>query len=119
MVGEWWVAMMLEETSRNLLKLGKALRVMEARRGANPSALLKVVETQDLWPEESARAGTPVTCYDHVEPMHLRHLNVFNKECVIVCSLPRGRRPNDGKMYRVSPPWESRCKHFSKEVELG
>ena len=31
--------------------------------------LLKVEETSELWPEESARAGTPVTCHDHVEPM--------------------------------------------------
>ncbi|MEY3535254.1 MAG: hypothetical protein RLZZ582_830, partial [Verrucomicrobiota bacterium] len=36
--------------------------------------------------------------------MRWRHLNVFNKECVIVCALPRGRRANDGKMYRVTPP---------------
>ena len=65
----------------------------------------------------SARAGTPVTCYDHVEPMQWRHLNVFNKECVIVCALPRGRRANDGTVYRVTPPWEGRSKHFTQEFE--
>ena len=27
---------------------------------------LKVAETPELWPEESARARTPVTCHDHV-----------------------------------------------------
>jgi transposase len=78
---------------------------------------LKVEETPELWPEESARAGTPVTCHDHVEPMQWRHLNVFNKECVIVCSLPRGRRGDDGKVYRVTPPWEGRSKHFTQEFE--
>jgi hypothetical protein len=41
----------------------------------------------DLWLEESARAGPPVTYHDHVEPMQWQHLNVFNKECVTVCSL--------------------------------
>jgi transposase len=43
--------------------------------------------------------------------------NVFNKECVIVSALPRGRRPQDGKIYRVTPPWEGRSKHFSREFE--
>ena len=73
-----------EETFVQLLGLGEAWRVDEARHGANAAAfMLKVEETPDLWPEESARAGTPVTCYHHVEPMNWRHLNVFNKECVI------------------------------------
>jgi transposase len=49
--------------------------------------------------------------------MQWRHLNVFNKECVIVCALPRGRRSNDGKVYRVTPPWEGRSKHFTQEFE--
>ena len=107
-----------EETFGQLLGLGKAWRVVEARLDAKASAfVLKVEETPDLWPEESARAGTPVTCYDHVEPMQWRHLNVFNKECVIVCALPRGRRANDGTVYRVTPPWEGRSKHFTQEFE--
>jgi hypothetical protein len=54
--------------------------VVEARLEAS-AFVLKVEETPDLWPEESARDGTQVTCYDHVEPMQWRHLNVFNKEC--------------------------------------
>ena len=58
-----------------------------------------------------------MTCYDHVEPMQWRHLNVFNKECVIVCALPRGRRANDGTVYRVPPPWEGHSKHFTQEFE--
>ena len=99
-----------------MLGLGKAWRVVEARLEAS-AFVLKVEETPDLWPEESARAGTPVTCYDHVEPMQWRHLNVFNKECVIVCALPRGRRANDGTVYRVTPPWEGRSKHFTQEFE--
>ena len=47
-----------------------------------------VSETEALWPEESAKCGETVSCYDHVEPMQWRHLNVFNKECVIVSALP-------------------------------
>ena len=91
---------------------------MEARLEASSSTfVLSVKETAELWPEESARAGTKVTCHDHVEPMQWRHLNVFNKECVIVCALPRGRRGDDGKVYRVTPPWEGRSKHFTQEFE--
>jgi len=101
-----------------LLGLGKAWRVAEARFEASSSTfVLRVEETAELWPEESARAGTRVTCHDHVEPMEWRHLNVFNKECVIVCALPRGRRGDDGKVYRVTPPWEGRSKHFTQEFE--
>ncbi len=49
--------------------------------------------------------------------MQWRHLNVFNMECVNVCALPRGRRGDDGKVYRVTPPWEGRSKHFTQEFE--
>ena len=48
-----------EETFGQLLGLGKAWRVVEARLEAS-MFVLKVEETPDLWPEESARAGTPV-----------------------------------------------------------
>ncbi len=55
-----------------------------------------VVEKPDLWPEKSARAGTPVTSYEHVESMQWHQLNVFNKECAIVvwsaARVPRQRR---------------------------
>ena len=79
--------------------------------------LLKVEDPGELWPEESARARTPVVCHDHVEPMQWRHLNVFNKECLIVRALPLGRRGDDSTVYRVTPPWEGRSKHFTQEFE--
>ena len=101
-----------------MLGLGKSWKVVESRFEPESSTFfLKVEETPELWPEESARAGTEVTCHDHVEPMQWRHLNVFNKECVIVCSLPRGRRGDDGKVYCVIQPWEGRSKHFTQEFE--
>ncbi len=34
-----------------------------------------------------------------------------------MCALPRGRRANDGTVYRVTPPWEGRSKHFTQEFE--
>jgi hypothetical protein len=63
-------AMAPEETFGQLLGLGKAWRVMEARLKASSSAfVLRVEETAELWPEESGRAVTKITCHDHVEPM--------------------------------------------------
>ena len=107
-----------EQTFRHLLGLGKRWRVLEARFEAESSTFLQKVEgTPELWPEESAREGTPVTYHDHAEPMQWRHLNFFNKECVIVCALPRRRRGDDSKVYRVNPPWEGRSKHFTQGFE--
>jgi transposase len=107
-----------EETFQQLLGLGPSWRVVRTEFEVEQNTfVLCVEETEALWPEESARCGQTVTCYDHVEPMQWRHLNVFNKECVIVSALPRGRRQKDGKVYRVTPPWEGRSKHFSKEFE--
>ncbi len=101
-----------------MLGFWKVWPAVEARLEASSlTSLLKAEETPHLWPEESTRAGTPVTCRDHVEPPQWRHLNVFNKECVIVCALPQGRRGDDGKVYRVIPPWEWRSKHFTQEFE--
>jgi hypothetical protein len=106
--------MTTEDTFRELLGLGKARRVLEARLGASSSSfLLKVEEMLELWPEESTHAGNKVVGHDHVEPMQWRHLNIFNKECVIVCALPRGHRCDDGKVHRLTPPWERRSKHFT------
>ena len=107
-----------EETFEQLLGLGTSWKVARTEYEAERNTfVICVAETQALWPEESAKCGQSVTCYDHVEPMQWRHLNVFNKECVIVSALPRGRRSQDGTIYRVTPPWEGRSKHFSKEFE--
>lgn len=70
--------------------LGKSCQVMEAQVDSDASTfMLKVEEMAALWPEESARAGTTMTCHDHVAPMRWRHLNVFNRECEFECALPR------------------------------
>ena len=70
-----------------------------------------------MWLEEGARAGTPLTSDDDVEPMRWRHLNVFNKEYVIVCAVPGGRRSDDGKAYVSHRPGKGRSKHFTQEFE--
>lgn len=112
------VEMTPEETFHQLLGLGESWRVVRTEyEAAKNTFVICVEETPHLWEQERARCGQRVTCYDHVEPMSWRHLNVFNKECVIVTALPRGKRHEDGTIYRVSPPWEGRGKHFTKEFE--
>lgn len=107
-----------EETFQKLLGLGESWRVVRTEyEGKNNTFVICVEETAKLWEEESARLGQRVSCYDHVEPMQWRHLNVFNKECVIVSALPRGQREHDKGVYRVTPPWEGLSKHFTKEFE--
>jgi len=107
-----------EKTFEQLLGLGAGWQVLSTDYEAQENTfVIRVGETAALWAQESAKQGQAVTCYDHVEPMQWRHLNVFNKECVIESALPRGRRSQDGSVYRVTPPWEGRSKHFSKEFE--
>ena len=107
-----------EQTFEQLLGLGPSWKVTSTDYEVDKHTfVICVTETEALWSQESAKNGKPVICYDHVQPMPWRHLNVFNKECVIVSALPRGRRSQDGKIYRVTPPWEGRSKHFSKEFE--
>jgi transposase len=107
-----------EATFEKLLGLGASWKVIRTDYEEERNTfVICVSETEALWPEESAKCGQTVICYDHVEPMQWRHLNVFNKECVIVSALPRGRRSQEGTIYRVTPPWEGRSKHFSKEFE--
>src|ERR1051325_144209 len=114
-----------EDTFHRLLGLGEAWKVIRTDfELAKNTFVIVVQETAKLWEEESRRVGWKVSCYDHVEPMQWRHLNVFNKECVIVCALPRGRYLDEHaswkgteKVYRVTPPWEGKSKHFTQEFE--
>jgi len=109
--------MEIEEMFARLLDLGEEWRMVGVSfEEASKMFTMKVEETEKLWEGESLRQGSPVRCYDHVEPRKWRHLNVFGCECVIECRLPRGEKV-DGTVYRVTPPWEGRNKHFTKEFE--
>ena len=100
-----------------LLDLGEEWRMVGVSFGeARKMFTMNVEETAKLWEGESLRQGGPVGCYDHVAPRTWRHLNVFGCECVIECRLPRGQKL-DGSVYRVTPPWEGKNKHFTKEFE--
>jgi transposase len=111
--------MNVEELFHRLLGLGKSWEVVgcEYEQEAN-SFFVMVRETKGLWEEERCpKCSQAVRCYDHVELMSWRHLNVFNKASEILCELPRGRCVQCGHTYRVKPPWEGRSKHFTQEFE--
>jgi len=112
--------MKIEELFHRLLGLGESWEVESCEYSEELNAFFIVVkETEKLWAlERCPECGKdPVTCYDHVEPLRWRHLNVFNKESEIVCELPRGECGKCGHIYRVKPPWEGKSKHFTEEFE--
>ena len=109
-----------EKLFSELLGLGPAWAVEDATfKAENNIVELRVKETPELWKiERCPHDGSDgVTCHDHIRGLRWRHLNVFNKEVEIVCDLPRGKCPKCGKVWRVTPPWEGRAKHFTKEFE--
>jgi transposase len=100
-----------------LLNLGDEWRVCRCEFDAPSGEVnLWIEETPGLWAGESTRSKETVKCYDHVEELEWRHLNIFEHRCTLRCRLPRGRRPN-GTTYRVTPPWEGLAKHFTKAFE--
>ena len=109
-----------EKLFSELLGLGDAWVVERAAFDeANKALELQVRETPKLWDAERCPhdGSAGVVCHDHVRGLRWRHLNVFNKEAEIVCDLLRGRCPQCGKVWRVTPPWEGRAKHLTKEFE--
>lgn len=102
-----------------LLGLGLEWEVIDSRFDeASGTVYLEIRETPRLW--ESLRCpkdGEAVFCYDHTEVLTWRHLNVFQHRCEITCALPRGKCRRCGDVFRVRPPWEGLCKHFTREFE--
>lgn len=109
-----------EKLFQELLGLGDAWVVERATYAGERGVLeLHVRETPRLWDRERCPedGSGGVVCHDHVRGLRWRHLNAFAKETEIVCDLPRGKCPACGKVWRVTPPWEGRAKHFTKEFE--
>jgi transposase len=102
-----------------LLNLGAAWRVVEIDFDPEGGVLIRVEETAAFWKE--ARSihveDGAVKCYDHIDDVCWRHLNVFEHRCDIVCCLPRAQCLTTGKVYRVTPPWEGLSKAFTKAFE--
>ncbi len=106
-----------EALFEQLLGLGDEWRV--SRCEFDPVAdemRLWVEELPRFWEEERTRQQQDVRLYDHTNELEWRHLSVFEHRCVLRCRLPRAQRPGGG-VYRVRPPWQGLCKHFTKAFE--
>jgi len=111
--------MNVEALFHRLLRLGESWAVVECEYAEEANSFFVMIkETTRLWEKERCpKCRQSVRCYDHVEAMSWRHLNVFNKQSEIVCELPRGRCRECAHTYRVKPPWEGKSKHFTEEFE--
>jgi transposase len=106
-----------EALFHQMLGLGEEWRVGRCEFDAVEGEVrLWVEELPKLWEEEGVRQKQEVRPYDHVGEIEWRHLNVFEHRCVLRCRVPRGQR-QDGSVYRVQPPWQGLCKHFTKTFE--
>lgn len=107
-----------EKLFHELLGLGMNWNVTECEYDRGEGVVrLRVEETPEFWRAERSADGAMVSCYDHTEELVWRHLNVFEHRCEIRCRLPRARCSKTGKVYRVRPPWEGLCKHFTRGFE--
>lgn len=117
---QFWGMTTPEELFSDLLKLGDAWTVERATFDEGKGVVeLYVRETPKLWEVERCPhdGSAGAVCHDHIRGLRWRHLNVFSKEAEIVCDLPRGCCLKCKKVWRVTPPWEGRAKHFTKEFE--
>jgi transposase len=106
-----------EALFHQMLGLGEEWRVSRCEFDATEGEVrLWVEELPKFWEGEDARQKQGVRPYDHTVEIEWRHLNVFEHRCVLRCRVPRGQR-RDGSVYRVQPPWQGLCKHFTKAFE--
>ena len=109
-----------EQLFTKLLGLGEEWEVYETQYLEEKGTIfIRVRETPQLLRSQRCREDQrrKVKLYDHVESRFWRHLNVFNSECVIECSLPRFTCEHCGKVWRAKAPWEGKCKGLSEEFE--
>jgi transposase len=106
-----------EALFEQMLGLGEEWRVSRCEFDAAGGEMrLWVEERPRFWAGERARQEEEVRAYDHTAELEWRHLSVFEHRCVLRCRLPRARR-GDGSVYRVRPPWQGLCRHFTKAFE--
>jgi transposase len=112
--------MIPEKVFHQILMLGEAWRVttvdyLERERKVR----ICVEETAQLWAsQECPHCGQrQVSGYDHAPERRWRHLNVFQLESEIVCSLPRGQCRDCQKVFTARAPWEGRSPRCTQEFE--
>ena len=114
--------MISEKAFAGLLQLDERWAVLAAEYETEPvdRFLIVVRETEKLWPGlrcPDAKCGGRVVCHDHAGPRTWCHLDGFGKRTEIFCALPRPRCKGCEKVWTVTPPWQSKSKHFTKDFE--
>jgi transposase len=111
--------MEIEQTMQALLRLGEEWEVASCRYEPEVETFYIVIrETAALWQKERCgKDNGAVFCYDHVGLTRWKHLNIFNQACELQCDLPRAKCRACGSVYRITPPWEGLCKHFTRDFE--
>ena len=105
-----------EKLFHELLGLGAHWRVTELVyfKGERGEVRIVIEETQALIESLSCKAdGSSVSLYDHSAKRTWRHMNIFQHECFIECSLPRVKCLKCGKLTTVKAPWEGKIKGFT------
>ncbi len=110
-----------EDLFHELLGLGTNWQVKELiyLKGSRGEVRIIIEETDALI--ESLNCKEDDSCvhlYDHAPKRTWRHLNIFEHECFIECSLPRVKCRKSGKLSRVQAPWEGKIKGFTLLFEV-
>ena len=109
-----------EDLFGQILGLGEDWEVHQTEYVEEKNTIfIRVRETASLLSSQRCREDKryKVKLYDHAPSRFWRHLNVFNRECVIECALPRLQCKHCGKVWRAKAPWEGKCKGLSSEFE--
>lgn len=72
--------MVIEKAVHEMLLLAKEWEVSSCESEQETQIFFVIKETPALWERERCpKDGGEVFCYDHVEPMRWKHLNIFNQ----------------------------------------
>ena len=105
-----------EKLFHELLSLGSHWRVTELEylKGKRAEVRIVIEDTDALFESLSCCVdGGSVRRHDHGTKRTWRHLNIFEHEYFIECSLPRMKCTMCGKATRVRAPWEGKIKGFT------
>ncbi len=105
-----------EELFHELLGLGANWQVTELvyLKGGRGEVRIVIEDTDALIESLNCKEdGSSVRLYDHSAKRTWRHLNIFEHECFIECSLPRVKSSKCGTLTTVKAPWEGKIKGFT------
>ena len=105
-----------EKLFHKLLGLGANWQVTELAylKGGRGEVRIVIEKTDALFESlNCSEDGSSVSLYDHSAKRTWRHLNIFEHECFIECSLPRVKCSKCGKLVTVKAPWEGKIKGFT------